>query len=425
MIPIQKQYPSDLTAEALLIGLILCRNELMQRLTFLNADHFYSSAYSDVFGVITKLYGDSQSITPFTVKPLVCEKTIELFDGELVKGLAKLMADSVAMIDPVGTAKQLVDLSRRRQLIEACEATIATLCDTPAPLDECAGSLGNEIERISNENPLSEFLTESQVINSILDDLKNDSKPFSTGLPRLDAAMDGGMYAGKSYGFAAKKKMGKTMLAGTVSMNLNKQGVRHLFICGEMSPQEIEQRILSRELGCFPSAFRSEFGKSPHFMNRIAKLSLDSKNHILFKNAPALTFDDLRRMCRNAVERYQVKGVIIDYWQLIKGKRKGESDAAHLDEVAQWIADFGRKHGVWMFVLAQINQEGNTRGGEGIRLAFDQVYHLRAPEDDPSRSGRFLEMMDTRYTPWANIGSDVSPAYHITEKGLYFEESQA
>ena len=71
----------------------------------------------------------------------------------------------------------------------------------------------------------------------------------------------------------------------------------------------------------------------------------------------------------------------------------------------------------------KINQEGNTRGGEGLRLAFDQVYHMRAPNDDPSRSGRWLEMIDTRYTKWANIGSETAPGLTLEEKGLYFSEA--
>ena len=42
----------------------------------------------------------------------------------------------------------------------------------------------------------------------------------------------------------------------------------------------------------------------------------------------------------------------------------------HPVEIAQWIADFSRRNGIWSITMAQLNQEDNTRGGEGIRLAF-------------------------------------------------------
>jgi hypothetical protein len=99
-----------------------------------------------------------------------------------------------------------------------------------------------------------------------------------------------------------------------------------------------------------------------------------------------------------------------------------------LDEVAQWFADFGRKNGIWTITMAQINQDGNTRGGEGIRLAFDQVYKIRGmgeeeKEEDISRPDRWIEMMDTRYTEWMNIGSQLQPGLFMNPKGPFFEQN--
>jgi hypothetical protein len=96
-----------------------------------------------------------------------------------------------------------------------------------------------------------------------------------------------------------------------------------------------------------------------------------------------------------------------------------------LGEVAQWIAEICRKLDIWALVAAQINQDGNTRGGEGMRLAFDQVYHLQPVGQDGgdiTLPGRWLEMMDTRYTQWANIGSPDMAGLMLNEKGLFFEE---
>jgi len=145
--------------------------------------------------------------------------------------------------------------------------------------------------------------------------------------------------------------------------------------------------------------------------------------NVIYRNAPALTFDELKQCLDESVSKFKIKGLILDYWQLVGGKPKSKSNSEHLDEVAQWIADYCRKKDLFSIVFAQINQEGNTRGGEGIRLAFDQVYELKAPKDDPSRSGRWLEMRDTRYTKWINIGSDETSKLFLQEKGLYFQEN--
>jgi replicative DNA helicase len=260
-------------------------------------------------------------------------------------------------------------------------------------------------------------LKASSVQRSIIEALQNNDKPYSTGLRLLDEAMEGGLYANKSYAFCARKKMGKTMLAATISANLNNSGVKHLFICGEMSPEEILQRMLCRELRVESSEFRLN---KKNLSKRIEQLEI--KDNLFFRNAPGLTFDELKHILDHAVIKLGVKGVILDYWQLVGGKKPSKSTAEHLDEVAQYLADYSRQKGLFNITFAQINQEGNTRGGEGIRLAFDQVYDIKAPENDPSTSVRYLEMMETRYTQWQDIGSESSPRFKIVKDGLFFEE---
>jgi hypothetical protein len=89
--------------------------------------------------------------------------------------------------------------------------------------------------------------------------------------------------------------------------------------------------------------------------------------------------------------------------------------------VAQWIADYARRENLWTLVMAQINQEGNTRGGEGLRLAFDQVYQIHRP--DLGKSETWIEMMETRYTAWENIGSEEIPGLYLIQKGPYFNQA--
>ena len=76
------------------------------------------------------------------------------------------------------------------------------------------------------------------------------------------------------------------------------------------------------------------------------------------------------------VLRGGIKGIIIDYWQLISGVQKGQTKEEHLSNVAQWIAGFCRRHGVWSIVLSQLNKEDNAFGSAGLNRACDQFYKL-------------------------------------------------
>lgn len=412
--------PSDLNAELALIGAVISQNEVMNYLGFLPVEAFYSAGHADIFRAIEECHKTGASITPFTIKPRLEKPQRFEEHGGINKYLGSAIIAGGWEPRPAEVGKYLLDLYQKRQLILTCDyvSAEARLDHRPQTAADLAMELAKAVDRATVSSPMFEFEDNYAVSKGILDDLNDKRRPFSTGLDKLDAAMDGGLYPGKAYGFAARKKVGKTTLAATISANLNHAGVKHLFICGEMSPKEIQQRVLSRMTDIYASAFRSDFSKRPQTQMKIAEYAINAPRNTLYKNAPGLTFDQLRRIATVGVERYGIKGFILDYWQLVGGKAKGQSTAEHLDEVAQWIADFGRKRGIWTISMAQINQEGNTRGGEGIRLAFDQVYELH--RQNLTEPDAWLEMMETRYTAWANVGSKELPGLVMHEKGPYF-----
>lgn len=417
-------YPETLVnidLEQGLLGAVLTNNGAFHNVMELRAGHFFDSLHQRIFLALDDAISAGRSATPITLKGHFDDP----MEDDIAKYLMKIAVSSVHVIDIKDYARSIIELSQRRALYDACKEAQARveMGHSEDPL-KTAYDLAQRFQEASVGFGAPVFMDDCEVVQAILEDLKNEVKPYPTGISALDFAMDGGLYPGKSYGFAARKKMGKTILAGTVSCNLNISGVRHLFICGEMSPKEIHQRTIARLLQVQPTIFRSRNAQNSEFLMRVADAALSSNRAIIYKNAPGLTFDELKRIVLLAKVQKKITGFILDYWQLVGGKQRGRSTAEHLDEVAQWIADISRQYGLWSIVMAQINQDGNTRGGEGLRLSFDQVYQLNAPEDDPAQRARWLEMMDTRYTQWRSVGSENRPGLFLNEKGPYFEEQR-
>jgi replicative DNA helicase len=415
---IAAKYPYDDEVEYALLGWIIFDNSVMNHIGFLREDDFYTTCNAEIFHAMQTLHSKGEDITVFTVAPLV-ESGMEDFGGTM-KYLIGASKATLTFPRPIEQAKFLKKLSKKRRIVAACEQSVALASADDMTAEDQIATLTRAIDDVMFNSPLNEFQDCYAIGEAILNEMKTESKPSKTGLSLLDEAMGGGMYAGKSYGFAARKKVGKTTLASTISANLNADGVKHAFLAFEMSPEEIHQRIIARTADIFSSAFRTGYGQTLDCMRKVAETVNRMPKNILYKACPGMVFDDLRRVATVAVERYGVQGLIIDYWQLIGGKRKGQSTAEHLDEVAQWIADFGRKNKIWTLTMAQINQDGNTRGSEGIRLAFDQVYEIH--REDVAQPDAWIEMMETRYTPWVNIGSKESPRLFMAEKGPYFAE---
>jgi len=409
---LKPELPHDFDAEIQLIGWVLADNKLLNHI-FLTPEVFFEGFHAEIWGCILELGNKGQSISPYTIKPLMQENKE---NPSIIQYLAKCLTQSILMTKPIDGAKHLSELHQKRILISGL-ADISQDDD----IETSIGKLNILSSSIANKATITQFDDCLVVSEAIMKDLRDKKKPRSTGLKKLDIAMDGGFYRGKSYGIAARKKVGKTALAATISENLNEDGAKHLFICGEMSPSEIHQRVLSRRADLYPSAFRAGYSESADFNNKLTQAITSQKRNTLYKNAPAVTFDALRQIFTVAVEKHKVEGIILDYWQLVGGKPKSKSTAEHLDEVAQFIADFGRTYNIWTLTFAQINQEGNTRGGEGIRLAFDQLYELH--RENLAESYAWLEMMETRYTPWLNpYGDKDNPTLFMNERGPFYEE---
>jgi predicted ATP-dependent serine protease len=94
-----------------------------------------------------------------------------------------------------------------------------------------------------------------------------------------------------------------------------------------------------------------------------------------------------------------------------------------LRNVAQGVADFARKRGLWCLLLAQQNQDGKLFGGNGLRKACDQLWFLETPEHNELPPRRWLRMDASRYTPTENVGNaDFGGLVLNMKSGPYFEE---
>jgi replicative DNA helicase len=404
----------DMDAEQAVLACLLSYNDAINhcRKAGLKPEHFSHEVHRKIYACLESGWANGDRVTPVTIRALV--------DDATARYSVNLLGSHNSVLDVAGYSSLIVDYANRRAIVEASNMAISMAKNTDSAT--LSAGLSKVLSDVNAGNSAPKMRTAKQVTLSIIERLKKDVQPFSTGIRSLDECMGGGLFPSKTYAFAARKKVGKTILGCTISYNLSKQKVPHLFVCGEMSSEEVHQRMLSRELGIYESAFRNKFMESEHMMLKIAQAQKAQYDGQVLLDAPGITLDQLKREISTAYVNHGIKVFILDYWQLVQGKNPRESEAYHLGEVAQWIANIGRQLDIVPVVLAQMNQEGNIRGGEGLRLAADQVYALVAPKDDPSVDNRMVEMMDTRYTPWRNIGNETSGGWRLVQKGLFFQD---
>lgn len=404
-----------------LLGLMMVNPNTIASCQWLNDDDFAEPLHGRIFAAIMLQYSQGTEPTPYTLaRKFENDPSLENIDGK--KYLFNLAKRAVNMTDVTGSAKELRECATKRNLLSVCQQTIAQLTETSGVDDEPEKHLNEiigKLDKLQDSYVEKRLVSSQQVVAEIVEGFKKQSAVYDTGFKSLNAAMGGGLIQGRSYGFGARMKMGKTALLATLAQNLNRAGVNVLYVALEMGSEQIMQRILGRELGINPNEFLKKQGNA--FYERVATKHREMPDNLYFLDMAGVEFIRLKSMLKSFIRRKKIQVVIIDYWQLIGGKDSRQNEAGHLDMVAQWIAEFSKSEKVASVTASQINQQGNTRGGEGIKLAFDQVYVLQDCEV-PNAEYRYLEMMSTRYTQWLSLGTKERPAFYIEPNGVYFKE---
>ena len=403
-------------AEQALLAAMLADNRTVARVSdIVRAADFADPLHGRIFTAIRELVTGGHTANFLTLHSRF-DADAALVDIGGAKYLARLENAVVTIVGCEDYACVVRDLSIRRQCVSLAH-DLAAQCT--------AADLATEVAALEASHKLRALVageaaatTTAEIVEGIVNGLARPPPRWATGLPGLDRSMGGGLYAGKLYAIAARKKAGKTTILGTISFNLNYAGTRHVFVTGEMSPTEIEQRNMARKFGINSLDFLTRRGKE-ELIGRAAEYAATAPRNIVWEHAPGCNLEQLQNKILRAISRDGVTGFIVDYWQIVGGKSARETEEWHLRNVAQTLADICQRERVWGLVTAQLNQDGNTRGGEGLRLACDAYWTLHR---EKGSSDAWMEHGESRYTPYRDVGSKDGPGLILNTSGPWFED---
>jgi len=409
-------------AEQELLGLFMVNPASVIGCNWLNADDFAEPLHGRIYEAIVAEHMQGIDSTPSTLSRRFANDAVlkDLNDGD--KYLFNLAKMAVRVTSPKDIARTLRECATKRKLLAICQNTIAQLTESAGVDDEPEKHLNDvigELDKLQDGYLEQRVFSNKQVATQIYDDLKQDLKMFDTGLESLNNAMGGGMFESKAYGLSARSGAGKTTMMITLANNLVKRDVKVLYLALEMGREQIMHRIIGREIGYNPNAFVTpEARKDPVFQRKVADATVAMKENLFFLDMAGGDFTRIKTMMRSYVRRKKIDVVFVDYWQLIGGKGK-ENTSEHLDNVAQWFAEFAKQEKIALMMASQTNKEGNTRSSEGIKLAFDWVYDMKI--SDNGADLRYMEALKTRYTAGFAVGDNICPAFILNPKGVFFQ----
>lgn len=409
----------NIEQEQILLGYLLSENNLraMPKVNFLQAGDFYDQTHQQLWLEVLDFTNRGIAINPVMLSQKY--QSMDKLGGKTY--IMRLVGHYSDALNYRCMAENIRDLAKRREAVVKMHHALQNLYDFDKPAEETLGAANADFLKLADSGHRGDLITSKELAMQVGNSFDRELLCNPTGLNLLDEAMGGGLYAERSYCIAARPKNGKTTMLCTISQNLNDGGVKHLFIAAEMGMEQIHQRNIARKINRNSIAFLTN-RKDPNFTHRVRKYAAQEEaGNTIYANKPGISFNELKRVIATCIAAKGIKGVILDYLQLVTGRPRGTNESEWQAEVAQWIAAYCREHGIWCLYAAQLNRDNEVRGSDGIRMAVDQLYRLSLNDEAYAH----MDMLASRYTEFIHIGSEDFPALELKDCGPYFEVRNA
>ncbi len=373
--PSLKVPPHNLDAEQSVLAGVLINNEAInQILDVLTAEAFYREAHTHLFEGMIHLYNNDQPIDLITLSQHLKEKNLLEKTGgtDYLASLVEAVSTSAGILFHANIIKELYI---RRKLINQCSVISESCFQNWNETDELLDIAEQSIFDIAEESISEGFFSMESVIKSSFKRLESvaEQEGFITGVPsgfRDFDRLTTGLQPSDLIIIAGRPSMGKTALALNIAFNAVEELSKPIAIFSlEMSKLQLGLRLLGLHAGINASQLRTGFLRDTEWM----KLT-DSANHlaelpIYIDDSSGVSVLEMKAKCRRLKKKQDLGLVIVDYLQLIQGRRSAESRQQEISEISRTLKALAKDLNVPVMALSQLNRKVEDRPNKRPQLA--------------------------------------------------------
>jgi len=358
--------PCDIEAEeSLLTAMMLHRNAIKIVIDILHVEDFYKSHHKIIYESIIELFNDQTEVDVTVLASNLMKKN----KLETVGGAAKLcdMLDNIPQASNVKKIAEIVkDKSIKRKAIEQSYKIIQDCFDNTKSSEDVINDAQKAMMSIEYSKSGVDFSHISEVIPECIDKLEELQKinggisGVSSGLRAIDN-MTSGFQDSDLIILAARPAMGKTTLAVNILDNITRSGHSAAIFSLEMSKMQLVDRILSSRTGLNGRKFRH--GCTKDQLRKIVEKSSElSRQNLIINDCADMHYMDIRREARKYKQKFDIKLVVIDYLQLIKGDKESNNRVNEITSISRALKIISKELNVPVIALSQLNRMLENRG---------------------------------------------------------------
>jgi replicative DNA helicase len=355
--------PQAVEFEKAILGALMVEKNAMDKVTRLNANHFYTEEHSLIFQAMADLHHDSKPIDILTVQEQLTK------NGDLEKaggmyGLATLTSrvSSAANIEYHSTI--VIQKYNLREIIRVSGMAMEQAFSDSGDPAEIQGVIFSELEKTqlsASGEPVALLKVASETLKELQTIQASDKMitGIDTGYQKVNQITNG-WHAPNLIILAGRPGTGKTASALNFVYNIVAQGIPSAFFSLEMSARELMGRILSISAGVHSDRLRNADLSHQNWEN-IHKQNFNLPLYI--DDTSSLSILEFKAKARKLVRKFGVRFIVVDYVQLMTANVKGNREQ-EIATIARNLKGTAKELNVPILALAQLSRDVEKRGPE-------------------------------------------------------------
>ena len=359
--------PQNLDAEQSVLGAILLENASLNRVSeIISEDDFYRHAHKTLFRAMMAISERNEPVDQITLT----EHLTMMGELEHVGGAA-YVAELVQAVPSAANiryhSKIVRDKALLRGLIGTATDVVTQGYEGTSPTEELLEYAEREIFRLAQGKLARSFMPVGHIIKESVEivDRLYSRKERITGIPTGYAALDhltAGLQPSDLIIIAGRPSMGKTSLALGI---VEHAAIRAHAVVGvfslEMSQAQLVLRMLSSQALLDSHALRTGQLSRQDWVSLTDAASKLEQAPIFIDDSGNLTIQQMRGKARRLKAEHGLDLLVIDYLQLMEGRRDAESRQQEISDISRSLKALAKELEIPVIALSQLSRAVENR----------------------------------------------------------------
>lgn len=362
---LEKAPPQNTEAEEALLGSIMIDREALEKVaTFLKPEDFYLAKNGEIYRAALSLYDRRAAVDLMTLSDQMAGwNRLDEIGGNAY--LASLAAMVPTAVHAEHYARIIQRCAIMRRLIKAAER-IAAIGYGGHDVEDAIDQAEATLFAVSQPLLSGEFIPLRSALADYLDQLqylhehRGETVGVSTGFLDLNK-LTGGLHASDLIIVAGRPSVGKTGFALTIAHHV---GVRLKQPVGvfslEMSTEQLVHRMVCNEAAVDSQRLRTGYVDEMEWRRILEACQVLSEAPIYIDDTANIDVLELRAKARRLKSEADIKLVIVDYLQLMRGRGQ-ENRVQEVSEISRSLKGLARELDIPVIALSQLSRAIEAR----------------------------------------------------------------